>query len=252
MKTRNIISAVVVMFTMVVNAQTNEQIALSLTPSTTASCFHAGIKDGTPWSKKCGGVYIGLSGNYANHALSNNDGVQGTGHEGTFGGRAMLGHRWIRKNWPAAIRAEVFGGLSSSFDCENRRVGTNFDAGLTGLIEFFPHSVVHVGLGGEYEYRNLVSENANMVPWRGNAHYFGGVLRLTAPIASINQSKTVLVGNQRLNTVKKHEVNVFVSASYKFANVGKYWDDADAKAKGFEPELKDKLFTIEAGLTVNL
>lgn len=253
---KNIVKNIaVVVFSMVVanaQAQTEEQIALSLTPSTTASCFHAGISDGTPWSRKCGGVYIAFSGNYASHHTSNNDGVTGTGTEGTFGGRAILGHRWIRKGWPVALRAEMFGGLNSSFDVENRRVGTNLDAGFTGLVEFFPHAPIHVGVGAEYEYRNLVSENANMTPWRGNAHYYGGVVRLTAPIFAINQHKTVLVGNQKLNTIKKHEVNLFVSASYKMASVGKYWNEADAATKGAKPELKDKLFTIEAGISVNL
>lgn len=236
----------------VAKAQTEEQITLSLTPSTSASCFHAGISNGQPWSKKCGGLYVALSGNYASHNTSNNDGVSGTGTEGTFGGRAILGHRWIRKGWPVALRGEGFVGLNSSFDVENRRVGRNLDAGFTGLVEFFPHAPIHLGIGGEYEYRNLVSENLEKSPWRGNAHYYGGVVRLTAPIFSINQHKTVLVGNQALNTLKKHEVNLFVSASYKMASVGKYWDESSALAKGAKPKLKDKLFTVEVGISVNL
>ena len=241
----------VVVFSMVVanaQAQTEEQIALSLTPSTSASCFHAGIKEGTPWSKKCGGLYVTLSGDMTSHSTSNNDGVSGTGTETTMGGQITLGNKWIRKNWKVAFRAEAFAGINSSFDVENRRVGSNFNLGVGGFVELFPHSPVHVDFGGEYEYRNLVSENTQQTPWRGNAHYYGPAVKVVVPIGSINVGKTVQVGNQRLNTIKKHEINLVVSGSYKWATVGKYWDGNSAN----KPELRDKMMTVSAGISVNL
>jgi hypothetical protein len=259
---KNIFVVIMMAFVAVVaNAQTaqtgeitisEEERALALSVFTNGECFEAFTSDdGVLTWEGHGGAYVGLSGNMTSHHLSNNDGVGGTGTKTTFGGDAILGYRAVRKGWALAIRGEVYGGVNASYNCENRRVGENFHAGARALVEN-SHGWANFGLGLGYEYEQMVSENANATPWRGHVHKPVVLARITKKIFSIGHVKNARVGNKEIPVRGLREVNFFAQASYSLADIGKYWDDADALQKGFEPELKSKDLKIEIGLTFNL
>jgi len=229
-----------------------EERALALSSYTNGECYEGFVSpDGLLTWEGHGGVYTGLAGNGAFHSFSNNDGVSGTGSKFAPGADILLGYRCVRTDWAFAIRGEVFGGFNGSYEVENREVKTNFHAGALALVEN-SHGLINFGVGMVYEYNNLVSENTNMTPWRGNAHYWGPVVRLTTKIFSIKTTKTAKVGNKNILVRGLREAHLFVEGSYKFASVGKYWDDADALQKGAKPELKDKLLTVRIGVTFNI
>ena len=231
---------------------TEEERALALSVFTNGECFATPeSEDGTLQWEGHGGLYGLMSANTTLHSFSNNDGVGDTGSKSTFGGDLGLGYRLVRTDWPVAVLGEVYGGANSTYHVENRIVGTHVHFGARALVEL-SHGAVLPAVGIGYGYENGVSENADMDPWRGNLHELDLIGRVSVKLFSIRQNKTARVGNKRIPVRGLREVKLFAQCSYGVSSVKKYWDGADAKSKGFQPELKDKKLKIEVGFTFNI
>jgi hypothetical protein len=251
--------AIIALFGAVSNIQAQETItiseeerALALSTFTNGNCFVTPeADDGTLQIALHGYWYAVVSGNYTINNYSNNDGVGDTGTKNTAGFDAGLGYLMNKKGWSFAPQIEVKAGVNSKQHVENRELKSSFHASATALVGL-SHGVVRPALGLVYSYENMVSENINGTPWRGHVHEFDVAARLTMKIGSYKQSKTAKVGNKKIPVRALKEINGFIQASYGLADIGKYWDDADALKKGFEPELKNKRLKLEAGITICL